>query len=137
MSARDKYLQWLNKSTHIANFKAAIAVQSIVLVMGTMLIEQEPHGAGIAVLFVGYSTFCAFLANFRYRLACTLVAVPNFAIAALVFFAEGLEDSFDNPVAILWLVSTLMMGVVVTVLSRVSDVPSAAERHTKSEQRGH
>ena len=61
------------------------SVQEIVLVMGTMVITNSRSGSEllIAVLFVGYQVFCAFLANFKYKLACSLVAIPNLLIAAL------------------------------------------------------
>lgn len=136
MGTRHKYLQWLDKSTYVANLKTAIAIQSFVLVMGTMLITQSRHGSGLgsAVLFAGYQVFCAFLANFRYKLACSLVAIPNLVIAALILLSWALGGSVDDPIKMLWLIATSSLGLITVVLSRVSDVPSQAERTLDSPQ---
>ena len=130
LSNRDRYLRWLDKSTHISNLKAVIAVQSFVLVMGTMVVTNSRSGSEllIAVLFVGYHVFCAFLSNFKYKLACALVAIPNLLLAALFLGVLVIDPTEDDPILFLWLIATTLLGIIAAVLSRVSAVPSQAER---------
>jgi len=136
LGTREKYLQWLDKSTHVANLKAAIAVQAFVLIMGTMVVTNSKNGFVLmmAVLFAGYQVFCAFLANFKYTLACSLVGIPNLVLAALFLVAFVLDVSVDDPLLVLWLAATTLLGLVAIILSRVSDVPSQAKRALDSPQ---
>ena len=130
MEPSQVFLQWLNKSKHIANLKALVAVQSFVLIMGTLIIDPGHRGghAGPAVLFAAYQVFSAFLANFRYRNACLLIAIPNLLIAG-IFVMNSIAYEFPSePIPRLWFWSTLGLGVGALLLSRVRDVPSQSSR---------
>jgi len=135
LSTRQKYLEWLDKSSHVANLKTSVAVQGFVLVVGTLVIthSRTGEGLGFAILLTGYHVFCGFLANFKYRLACSLIAVPNFLLA-LAFGYLVVNRRSEEPLELLWFVATFSLAAAVIVLSRVSGVPSQAERSIDSPQ---
>ena len=125
----------LKLSTHIANLKAAIAVQSFVLVVGTMVITQSRNSAELllAVLFSGYQIFCAFLANDRFKLACVLIAIPNLAMGIGIGFFYAIGAFRSDPIMIMWLVATSLLGLVALFLSMVP-IRNALDKHLSKQR---
>ena len=130
LSTSEAYKKWLDGSTHVANLKVAIAIQASILVMGTMLVthDRQSAGLGVAVLLVAYNGFCGYLANFKYKLACVLVAVPNLSLAVIIASFAAVRETYDEPLVVLWIIGTSLVGLVAAILARVSGVPSQTGR---------
>ena len=104
-----------------ANLKTSLAIESFILVMGSIVIIRDRVAGEIflAIIVAAYQIACGYLSNFRYRLACYLIAVPNLLLASLIVFFADLAETISEPLILLWIFSTTSIGLYASFASRL------------------
>ena len=106
---------WLTADA--ANLKLVVAVVSPVLVLGTLVLNSRLNSDELlaAILLVSYLVFCSYLSNYRFSLACYLLAIPLLVMAAMaaVYVAVPLIwiDEPVDPRGVLWFSTTAIVGL--------------------------
>lgn len=77
-----------------ANLKLAILIHSVALAISVLTMAREL--LLFVVILVAFQAFCGYLSNYRFVIACYLVAVPNIIIAAIYVLYIGLAAYFGD-----------------------------------------
>ncbi|RLA52581.1 MAG: hypothetical protein DRR42_07125 [Gammaproteobacteria bacterium] len=104
--------QYPLRSTNLpANLKLAISIESVALVVGNWVDGPYADAMFLVMIVVSYQAFCGYLSNFRFLVACSLLAVPNFGFAIFLSSLIYYYGEVDEWVVFLWLACTLFIGV--------------------------
>ena len=116
MSVEDTFSRWMRLTADSANLKIVVAVWSFVLVMGTLVVTNSRSSNELfgAVMVVSYQIFCSYLSNFRFKLACYLLAVPLLPLAvlhAVALVLSALDGREVSPISVLWFMTAAFVGL--------------------------
>ena len=126
MNKRRGFERKLRIRAWISNLRTAVALESAVLILGTVVIDGIYGGPILgALLVVAYQAVCGYLADPRFALAVYLIAVPNSLLGVLFLIDAQTYGRFDEPSTLLLIICALSISVV-SILMLI--MASAADR---------
>ena len=98
----------------VSNLRAAVAAASFILVIGSMVIEDDYTGMSIfgAVIFAGFLSSIAYLSRFNYRRANAILVVAAVLAGAGAAALYVLVDTDARPILGLWAVVNVVLALV-------------------------
>ena len=122
----------LRATTHLSNFRIAIAIKSVVLVLGILIITNSKNGAtlGGAIMVIAYEVIAAWVAQSRFALGVLMVVIPNFVFSLLMFIGALTQRWPDDPIFWLWVGCTgaiAVAGLIVLIAASITDSRKVTE----------